>query len=63
MAKSLKKRTFTMKLHDEKKHSVLYKAGDGEKDPPLDSAYFMKTSFNGDGDYPETIKVTVEPSK
>jgi hypothetical protein len=50
--------TVTMKLNEEKKHSVRYDAAD--KDADVRSIYIMKSAFAVGEQYPKTIKLTLE---
>lgn len=52
--KTIPNRTIKMvrKEDGEKKHSYVYKAADGVKDPFVDSVYVSKLAFGGDGEYP-----------
>ncbi len=51
--------TVTLKLKDEKKHSVRYDADPSEQDPIVTNIYANKIALPR-GRYPEQVTVTVE---
>lgn len=56
----MEKQSIIMIFNDKKRHSVRFDALKEEKTPLLQSVYVMNKAFDGNGDIPSAIKVTIE---
>ena len=57
----MNKATVILANPEEKKHSVLYKAAEGQQNPAVTSAYVMKTALGTP--FPAKLKLTLEEQK